>query len=87
MAEEQTQENQQEVIDANPKQGNKTLVIVLFGLAALLPEHPATTVAKLAVASPTTLTYAHVLGVAALAIAVAVGVRRYVGGIDPESLA
>ena len=64
-----------------------TLVIVLFGLAALLPEHPATTVAKLAVASPTTLTYAHVLGVAALAIAVAVGVRRYVGGIDPESLA
>ncbi|MHB9286033.1 ABC transporter permease [Halobacteriales archaeon Cl-PHB] len=62
------------------------LVLVLFGLAALLPEHPATTVAKLAVASGTTLTIAHVVGFAALAVAAYAGTRQFVGRVDPESL-
>jgi len=63
-----------------------TLVLALFGLAALLPEHPATTVARLAVGSGTTGTIAHVGFFAAVAVAVALGTRRYVGGIDPGTL-
>jgi hypothetical protein len=62
------------------------LVLLLFGATAALPEHPATTVAKLAVGSPTLGTFAHV----GLFVAVAVGgyllVRLYVDGLDPESL-
>ncbi len=45
------------------------LTLVLFGGAVLLPEHPATTVAKLAVDSPTRLTYSHVGGAVLLAVA------------------
>jgi len=62
------------------------LVLVLFGLAAALPEHPATTVAKLAVASGTRLTTGHVVGFVVLATLAYVGTRRFVGRIDPESL-
>jgi ABC-2 type transport system permease protein len=61
-------------------------VIVLFGLAIVLPEHPATTVAKLAVDSPTLLTSAHVAGFAVFAGLLFAGARRFVGGMDPESL-
>jgi uncharacterized membrane-anchored protein len=63
-----------------------TLVIVLFGLAALLPEHPATTVAKLAVSSPTVGTYAHVGVFVIVALGIAIGARRYVAGLDAETL-
>jgi len=63
-----------------------TLVLVLFGLAALLPEHPATTVAKLAVASGSLGTLAHVALYVVLALAVALVTRRYVDGVDAESL-
>jgi len=62
-------------------------VIVLFGLAILLPEHPATTVAKLAVDSPTSLTFAHVAASLALAVGLYAATRRFAGRIDPESLA
>lgn len=62
------------------------LVIVLFGATAVFPEHPATTIAKLAVASETLLTLSHVVGFALLAIAAFVGVRNYVTQLDPESL-
>ncbi|MFC7134490.1 MULTISPECIES: ABC transporter permease [Salinibaculum] len=62
------------------------LVIVLFGAAVLLPEHPATTAAKLAVDSATATTYAHVAGFAVLAVALYAVTRRYADGIDAESL-
>jgi ABC-type Na+ efflux pump permease subunit len=62
-------------------------VIVLFGLAVALPEHPATTVAKLAVDSPTLRTFAHVAGFLALAVALYAATRRFAGRLDPESLA
>jgi ABC-type Na+ efflux pump permease subunit len=63
-----------------------TFVIVLFGLAVILPEHPATTVAKLAVDSPTAVTYAHVAGFLAAAALLLAAVRLLAGRTDPESL-
>jgi len=61
-----------------------TLAITLFGAAVVLPEHPATTVAKLAVDSATALTFAHVAGFALVAVA-AYGLTRVgVGRLDPE---
>ncbi|MFB6185104.1 MAG: ABC transporter permease [Haloarculaceae archaeon] len=62
------------------------LVLVLFGLGVLLPEHPATTVARLAVASPSTTTYALAAGYAVLAVIVAVVGRRVVARRNPEYL-
>ncbi len=60
------------------------LALLLFGAAITLPEHPATTVAKLAVDSATTVTFAHVLGMALFA-AVVYGLGRvYVGRVNPE---
>lgn len=63
-----------------------TLALLLFGFAALLPEHPATTVAKLAVESETIGTFGHVAFFVALAVGVTAITRHYVAGIDPESL-
>jgi len=60
---------------------------VLFGLAAGLPEHPATTVAKLAVESGTLATLAHVGFFVALAVSAAVVARRYVAGLSADALA
>jgi ABC-2 type transport system permease protein len=62
------------------------LVIALFGAAVVLPEHPATTVAKLAVASPTATTFAHVTGFVVVGIALFTLTRRFAGGLDPERL-
>jgi ABC-type Na+ efflux pump permease subunit len=62
------------------------LALLVFAVAALLPEHPATTVARLAVGSATSGTLAHVVGFAALAVAGAVVVRAYAGRVDVESL-
>jgi len=62
------------------------LTLVVFGIAVMLPEHPATTVAKLAVDSPTTATYLHVLGTVGLAIAAYAVARRYVATIDASAL-
>jgi len=61
-------------------------VIVLFGMAVALPEHPATTVAKLAVDSPTGVTFAHVAGAVVAAATLYAVARRFAGRIDPESL-
>jgi len=61
------------------------VTLVVFGAAVVLPEHPATTIAKLAVDSPTLSTYATVwgtFGAAVLAYAVA---RRYVGRVDASA--
>ena len=62
------------------------IVLLLFGGAAALPEHPATTAALLAVDSPTVTTFAHVAGYTLVAIAGYAVIRWYVGGLDPESL-
>lgn len=62
------------------------LVVLLFGTTLALPEHPASTVALLAVDSPTTLTYASVAGFTALAVGAYTILRVYVSRLDPESL-
>ncbi|PSP83047.1 ABC transporter permease [Halobacteriales archaeon QS_1_68_17] len=58
----------------------------LFGGAVFLPEHPATTVAKLAVDSPSPTTYALVAGYAVVAVVAYAAVRRYTGRVDAASL-
>lgn len=60
--------------------------LVVFGGAVVLPEHPATTAAKLAVDSPSALTYAHVAGYAVAAAALYALARRYVDRVEPEGL-
>ncbi len=62
------------------------LTLAVFGAAVVLPEHPATTAAKLAVDSATALTRAHVLGYLALAAALYLGTRRFVGRLDLDAL-
>ncbi|WP_233263416.1 ABC transporter permease [Halorhabdus sp. CUG00001] len=61
-------------------------ILVLIGFAglALLPEHPTTVVAKLAVGSETATTTATVLALTLSAILLYAGMRRYVGTLDPE---
>nr|WP_274326213.1 ABC transporter permease [Halosimplex aquaticum] len=63
-------------------------VLVIFGFGALTfaPEHPATTVAKLAVDSPTTATTVHVVAYAAAAVVVFALARGLVARTDPEGL-
>ncbi|WP_246982596.1 ABC transporter permease [Halorientalis marina] len=61
-------------------------VLALFAGGVFLPEHPATTVAKLAVDSPSTTTYALVGALAVGAAALAVVAREFVSRVDPESL-
>ncbi|MFD1588989.1 ABC transporter permease [Halorientalis brevis] len=61
-------------------------VLGLFGSAVFLPEHPATTVAKLAVDSPTATTYALVALYAVFAVALYALARAFVTRVDVESL-
>jgi ABC-type Na+ efflux pump permease subunit len=61
-------------------------VLGLFAAAVFLPEHPATTVAKLAVDSPTSTTDALVAVYVAFAVALYALARRFVRGVDVESL-
>lgn len=61
-------------------------VVVLFGVTVVLPEHPATTVTKLAAESPTPGTFAHVVGFVALAGVLYGATRRVAGRLDPETL-
>ena len=62
------------------------LTLVVFGAAVVLPEHPATTVAKLAVDSPTLSTYATVFGTLAVALLAYAAARKYVGSVDASAL-
>ncbi|MFC7250561.1 ABC transporter permease [Halomicroarcula sp. GCM10025324] len=62
------------------------VTLVVFGAAVLLPEHPATTVAKLAVDSATFATYGHVLATVAVAVGAYAAARRYVATVDVEGL-
>jgi len=61
-------------------------VLALFASAVFLPEHPATTVAKLAVDSATTTTYVLVVVYVALAVGLYGLARRYTRGLDVEAL-
>ncbi|MFB6141905.1 MAG: ABC transporter permease [Halorientalis sp.] len=63
-----------------------TGVLALFGAAVFLPEHPATTVAKLAVGSPTATTYGLVGLYAVLAVGFYGAARAYVRRVNPEAL-
>jgi len=60
------------------------LVLGGFAVLALLPEHPATVAAKLAVGSATAVTTATVVGLFVAAVLCYVAMRRYAGTIDPE---
>jgi ABC-type Na+ efflux pump permease subunit len=55
-------------------------------VASLLPEHPANTVAKLAVGSATTATWVAVAGYATLGVVAYLAVRVGVTRVDPEGL-
>ncbi len=61
-------------------------VLAAAVVAGLLPEHPANTVAKLAVGSPTTATWLAVAGYVALGAVAYVAVRVGVERVDPERL-
>ena len=58
--------------------------LAAFTAAAGLPEHPSTTVARLAIGSASTTTHLHVAGYVATAVVVAAAVRAYAAGISPE---
>ncbi|MEF8883778.1 MAG: ABC transporter permease [Haloarculaceae archaeon] len=62
------------------------VVLLVFGTLVFLPEHPATTVAKLAVDSATTLTFAHVTGYATAAVLAYLLARAVTRRTDPEGL-
>jgi len=62
------------------------VVLLLFGLAVALPEHPASTVAKLAIDSATVGTFAHVALLFGVAVAGYLFLRRYATGVNPERL-
>ena len=62
------------------------VVLFVFGTLVFLPEHPATTVAKLAVDSATTLTFAHVAGYAVAATLAYFLARAVARRTDPEGL-
>jgi ABC-type Na+ efflux pump permease subunit len=61
-------------------------VLVAFGAAALLPEHPATTAALLAIDSATATTYLLLAGYLAVAALAYAGARTFAGRVDPEGL-
>lgn len=63
-----------------------TAILVGFGGAVALPEHPAGTVAKLAVGSPGTLTRPLVGSYLAVAVVFAIGVRLAITHVDLDRL-
>jgi len=77
------------VITAKRRQAQllySVLVIFGFGVLTFMPEHPATTVAKLAVDSTTQVTTYHVAAYAVAAVVLLLAGRRLVAGTDPEGL-
>ena len=58
--------------------------LAAFAAAAGLPEHPATTVARLAIGSAARTTWLHLAGYVVAAVVVAIAVRRYAGAVSPE---
>lgn len=61
-------------------------VLFVFTAAALLPEHPATTVARLAIDSPGRVTDALLVGYVIAGVGLALAVRAFVTRVNPESL-
>jgi ABC-2 type transport system permease protein len=61
------------------------LVLALFGVTVVAPEHPAATVARLAAGSATTTTFAHVGVAVALGVGLYALLRRWVRGLDAVS--
>ncbi|WP_255195907.1 ABC transporter permease [Halorarius litoreus] len=61
-------------------------VLAVFAVAAFLPEHPATTVARLAIGSATETTFLLVAGYAVVGVLVTVAVRATVDRVDAEGL-
>ena len=61
-------------------------MLAAFAAAALLPEHPATTVARFAIDSPTLGTYAHLVGYVVVSVVAVAAFRRWVRGVDAEAL-
>lgn len=61
-------------------------LLAIFAALAVLPEHPATTIARFAIDSPTLVTYVHLAGYVTAAVVGAVVVRRWVRGVDAERL-
>ena len=61
-------------------------VLAFFAVAALLPEHPATTVARLAIGSATETTFLLVAGYAVAGALFTAVARAYVSRLDPEGL-
>ncbi|CAI49490.2 ABC-type transport system permease protein [Natronomonas pharaonis DSM 2160] len=61
-------------------------MLAAFAAVALLPEHPATSIALFAINSPTTTTYAHLAGYCLVAVAAVVAFRWWIGTLDAESL-
>lgn len=61
-------------------------VLWLVTVASLLPEHPVTTVARLAIDSPGPVTRPLVFGYVVGALALVIAVRRFVNRVAPESL-
>ncbi|MDZ7745623.1 MAG: ABC transporter permease [Halobacteriales archaeon] len=60
--------------------------LAVFALAGFLPEHPATTIAHLAIDSATPTTYALVAATVVGAVAGVAAIRSFITRIDPESL-
>lgn len=61
-------------------------MLAVFAAAALLPEHPATTVTLLAIDSATITTYAHLGATVVAAIGFAAVLRMWIEGFEAESL-
>ena len=60
--------------------------LAAFAAATAFPEHPGTTVALLAIDSPTLSTYGHVAGYVVVAAVAVVSFRVWLTGLDAESL-
>lgn len=63
-----------------------TAILLVFGLATALPEHPASTVARLAVGSPGDLTFPFVAGYVVVAALLLAGVRIAARRTNPSEL-
>jgi ABC-type Na+ efflux pump permease subunit len=63
-----------------------TSLLALFGAATVLPEHPANTVAKLAIGSPSRLTWLSTAAIVVIGAFLLVLVREGIRRLDPETV-
>ncbi|SDK24944.1 ABC transporter permease [Natronorubrum texcoconense] len=61
-------------------------IVAALVIATLLPEHPANTVAKLAIGSPTATTWLSLAGYCLVAVVVFLGIRSAITRLDTDSL-